>query len=126
MTAHPDTTSAHAHRAGAKDSAAGDQAFDDDVWRPSSWDIREVRAFALAVSADLGITVNRLTLNPGAWTQHPRLLQLPGRMLRIDWLDAAAADEVSVRRGYQPRLTMRLLPPLGGPTHEKSFGVASS
>jgi hypothetical protein len=63
------------------------------------------------LSADLGTAVSRITLNPASWSQHPRLLPLAGRHLRIDWLDAAAGDEVSVRRGYQPRLTIRLVPP---------------
>ena len=84
---------------------------DQDEWRPGSWDVSEVAAFALALSAELGTAVSRITLNPGLWSQHPRLLPLPGRSLRIDWLDAAAVDEVSVRRGYKPRLTVRLVPP---------------
>ena len=85
-------------------------------WRPASWDIREVAGFALALSGDLGITVGRITLNPGSWSEHPRLLPLPDHCLRIDWFDAAAVDEVSVRRGYGPRLTIRLVPPSGPAT----------
>ena len=87
---------------------------DQDAWRPGSWDVSEVAAFALALSAELGTAVSRITLNPALWSQHPRLLPLPGRSLRIDWLDAAAVDEVSVRRGYAPRLTVRLVPPTTG------------
>ena len=92
---------------------------DQDEWRPGSWDVSEVAAFALALSAELGTAVSRITLNPALWSQHPRLLPLPGRSLRIDWLDAAAVDEVSVRRGYAPRLTLRLVPPTrGNANHE--------
>jgi hypothetical protein len=85
-----------------------------DAWRPRSWDVSEIAGFARALSAELGTAVRRITLNPALWSEHPRLLPLPGRSLRIDWLDAAAADEVSVRRGYQPRLTVRLVPPTTG------------
>jgi len=82
-----------------------------DAWRPRSWDISEVASFAIALSADLGANVTRITLNPASWSQHPRLLPILGRCLRIDWLDAAAVDEVSVRRSYAPRLTVSLVPP---------------
>jgi hypothetical protein len=102
--------------AAARSCARGRRSFrgaGDDEWRPASWDIGEVASFALALSADLGTAVGRITLNPGSWSEHPRLLPLPGRYLRIDWFDAAAVDEVSVRRGYEPRLTIRLAPPSG-------------
>jgi hypothetical protein len=112
MTTLFDSTSAAA--APACSSARRRPLFEgshDEAWRPGSWDIREVADFALGLSVDLGTAVSRITLNPASWSQHPRLLPLPGRYLRIDWLDAAARDEVSVRRGYEPRLTIRLVPP---------------
>jgi hypothetical protein len=93
-----------------------------DTWRPGSWDVNEIADFALTLSAELGTAVSRITLNPALWSQHPRLLPLPGRSLRIDWLDAAAIDQVSVRRGYEPRLTVRLVPPTtGDSTHEPAM-----
>jgi len=113
MTTRFDSTSAAEVAVRARPSARGRLSFGghDEAWRPGSWDISEVADFALALSADLGIDVGRITLNPASWSQHPRLLPLPGRYLRIDWFDAAAVDEVSVRRGYEPRLTIRLVPP---------------
>ena len=113
MTTRFDSTSAAEVAVRARPSARGRLSFGghDEAWRPGSWDISEVADFALALSADLGTDVNRITLNPASWSQHPRLLPLPGRYLRIDWFDAAAVDEVSVRRGYEPRLTIRLVPP---------------
>lgn len=82
-----------------------------DAWHPSSWDIGQVAIFAIALSAALGARVERITLNPASWSDHPRLLPLPdGRRLRVDWFDAAPIDEVSVRRGYEPRLTIPLAP----------------
>jgi hypothetical protein len=93
-----------------------------DAWHPGSWDVSEIADFALALSAELGTAVSRITLNPAMWSQHPRLLPLPGLALRIDWLDAAAVDEVSVRRGYKPRLTVRLVPPTtDDPGHEPTL-----
>ena len=114
MTTVFDSASAAAMAARARSSAHGRPLFEgsqDEAWRPGSWDIREVADFALGLSADLGAAVSRITLNPASWSQHPRLLPLPGRYLRIDWSDAAAGDEVSIRRGYEPRLTIRLVPP---------------
>jgi hypothetical protein len=119
MTTLFEPTLAAAAAAQARSSARGRRSFrgaGDDEWRPASWDIGEVASFALALSADLGITVSRITLNPASWSKHPRLLPLPGRSLRIDWFHAAAVDEVSVRRGYEPRLTIRLVPPSGAAT----------
>jgi hypothetical protein len=79
-------------------------------WRPRSWDVSEIAAFAVELSATVGL-VRRITLNPGRWSSHPHVLDLPGRQLRIDWFDAAAPDAVSVRRGYSPRLALRLVQP---------------
>lgn len=120
MTTLFDSTSAAEVAVRALPSARGRPSFEgshDEVWRPGSWDIREVANFALALSADLGTDVSRITLNPASWSQHPRLLPLPGRYLRIDW---SAVDEVSVRRGYEPRLTIRLAPPLPAVTRVAS------
>ncbi|HEX7106119.1 MAG TPA: DUF5994 family protein [Acidothermaceae bacterium] len=82
-----------------------------DAWHPISWDIGQVAIFAVALSAELGAPVERITLNPASWSDHPRLLPLPdGRRLRVDWFEAAPLDEVSVRRRYESRLTIRLVP----------------
>ena len=89
--------------------------YEHEVWHPISWDISEVARFTVKLSAELGSPVNRITLNPASWSEHPRLLPLhDGRCLRIDWFDAAALDEVSVRRGTEPRLTIRLAAPSSG------------
>ena len=93
-------------------------SFDDPVlgstdgeWHPRSWDVGEIAAFAVELSSAIGL-VRRITLNPGRWSSHPHVLDLPGRQLRIDWFDAAAPDAVSVRRGYAPRMALRLVPPV--------------
>lgn len=119
MTTVFDPTSVPTMVAQARSSARGrpsSRGSHDEEWRPASWDIGEVASFALALSADVETTLSRITLNPASWSEHPRLLPLPGRCLRIDWLDAAAVDEVSVRRGYEPRLIIRLVPPSGAAT----------
>lgn len=82
----------------------------DGLWCPASWDIGEVAALVVALSAQIGV-VGRITLHPGSWQRRPRLLELSDRQLRIDWLAATARDEVSVRRGYAPRLIIQLRPP---------------
>jgi Family of unknown function (DUF5994) len=82
----------------------------DGLWCPASWDVSEIATFAGALTAKIGL-VGRITLNPGLWSGHPRMLELPDRQLRIDWFDAAPPDEVSVRRGYTRRLIIELRPP---------------
>jgi hypothetical protein len=83
---------------------------EDGAWWPRSGDVTQIADFARALSAQVG-PVHRITLNPALWTTHPRLLDLDGRKLRIDWFDSARPDVVSVRRGYQRRLQIVLVPP---------------
>jgi uncharacterized protein DUF5994 len=92
-------------------AAAGPGQRTDGTWRRRSRDAAaELRELIPAVSARIGASITRVSLNIDAWDgDHPRHLQLSDGVVRLGWFHLLDPATVTLGTTTGPRIVVRML-----------------
>jgi hypothetical protein len=98
------------------------------TWWPRSRDAAaELGNVLPEVGEHLGGAVDRVSLNIDAWDDdQPQRLRVGDRLVRLGWFRRLDPGTVTLGRGSDPRITLRVIPPELDPTTARAQLVEAS